>query len=362
LNQINLDGLDMENIKLEVNIGNLKLKNPIICGSGEHLIEEAGILKALESGASMVVAKSANENESARKQLHKTDYAMIDQDINKVDWDKRGKRDLSLFGRSGLVGEETESWLQKIALFDRQARKYDSYVAVSLIPARIDCLIKHAELTQTLGIRVLELNIGAPHGTETQDSIQLILQSEKIKEVVKSVRRVFHGHLLVKMPGMSENVSQLSSTAKQSGADAVVMMGRMMAMIPDLKSMKPILGTNGAYGGRWALPITCRWLSESRQLLGGDYPLIGTNGARNGYDVARMMLAGASAVELTSIVFSQGFEVVESSIKELQSYLEKKKINAKNLIGISSDQVQSYSEQNVNSEYWKRFVPEDSLN
>mgnify|MGYP001183863360 FL=1 len=352
----------MGNVKLNINIGDLELKNPIICGSGEHLIEEAGILMALKSGASMVIAKSANESESARKQLHKTDYAMIDQDINPVDWEKRGARDLSLIGRSGLVGEETENWLQKIALLDQQAMKYDSYVAASLIPANMDYLKKHAELTQNLGIRVLELNIGAPHGTETHNSIQLILQSEKIKEVVASVRNVFHGHLLVKMPGMSENVSQLSEAAKQSGADAVVMMGRVMALIPDLKSMKPILGTKGAYGGRWALPITCRWLSESRQLLGDDYPLIGTNGARNGYDVAKMMLAGASAVELTSVVFSQGFGVIESSLDELQSYLEEKKINAKNLIGITSDQVQSYSEQEANSEHWKRFVPEDSLN
>ena len=75
-----------------------------------------------------------------------------------------------------------------------------------------------------------------------------------------------------------------------------------------------------------------------------------------------MMLAGASAVELTSVVFSQGFGVIESSLDELQSYLEEKKINAKNLIGITSDQVQSYSEQEANSEHWKRFVPEDSLN
>ncbi|MAD28067.1 MAG: dihydroorotate dehydrogenase, partial [Woeseiaceae bacterium] len=70
----------MGNVKLNINIGDLELKNPIICGSGEHLIEEAGILMALKSGASMVIAKSANESESARKQLHKTDYAMIDQD------------------------------------------------------------------------------------------------------------------------------------------------------------------------------------------------------------------------------------------------------------------------------------------
>ena len=52
----------MGNVKLNIDIGDLELKNPIICGSGEHLIEEAGILMALKSGASMVIVKSANES------------------------------------------------------------------------------------------------------------------------------------------------------------------------------------------------------------------------------------------------------------------------------------------------------------
>ena len=103
--------------------------------------------------------------------------------------------------------------------------------------------------------------------------------------------------------------------------------------VPDLDSMVPTLRTNVAYGGRWALPITCRWLSESRKMVGDDFPLIGTNGARDGYDIARMMLSGASGVQITSSIFTNGFEVISKSLLELLEYLENKGISAKSLLG-----------------------------
>ena len=47
---------------LTVKIGDISLKNPLICGSGEHFIELSGIDKALKAGAGAVVIKSTNEN------------------------------------------------------------------------------------------------------------------------------------------------------------------------------------------------------------------------------------------------------------------------------------------------------------
>ena len=352
----------MTDTRLKISLGSLSLKNPLICGSGEHLIEEAGIIKALKSGAAAVVAKSTNESKLARQQLDKTDYSLVSQNLTQQNWHKDKGLTSSLFGRSGLISIDSEDWLRTIARLDKQAAEYESYVVASLIPASTSSLIEYAELAQKLGIRVLEINIGAPHGIEANKDIRLTFNPTKASEIICEVRNVFHGHLWAKISGMSESVSQLAASAKEAGADAVVMMGRMMALIPDLDSMKPILGTKGAYGGRWALPITCRWLSESRQILGSNYPLIGTNGARDGYDIARMMLAGANAVEQTSAVFTGGFEVIEENINQLEGYLQDKRMNASDLIGITSDQVESYAEQELRPDYWRQFVSSDALN
>ncbi len=60
--------------------------------------------------------------------------------------------------------------------------------------------------------------------------------------------------LWVKLTGQSENVAALAQAAKQAGADAVVMIGRPLGMLPDLETMRPLINTNAAHGGRWALP------------------------------------------------------------------------------------------------------------
>ena len=82
-----------------------------------------------------------------------------------------------------------------------------------------------------------------------------------------------------------------------------------------------MLGTSAAYGGGWALPIVCRFLALSRRAVGPGFPLLGTNGVRSGGDVARMALAGASAVEALSIVMHEGFGGLTRMIAELDALL-----------------------------------------
>jgi len=351
--------MDKQNLKIK--IGNLEFKNPLFCGSAEHFIEEAGIKKAIKKGAAVVVAKSTNESENAKIQLDKTDYALIDSSLNNISWGQDSDMSTGLIGRSGLVNLDSTEWLKKISELDNWAEKKHSYVAASIIPRNMDSLEELAKEADQLGIRILEINIGAPHASEMRSDIETVTEEKKVYEIVMTVRRVFNGSLWLKLGSTSENVSKLCMTAKSSGADAVVMMGRMMAMFPDLDSMKPTLGTNVAYGGRWALPITCRWLSESRKMIGDDFPLIGTNGARDGYDIARMMLSGATGVQITSSIFTNGFEVISKSLSELTEYLESKGITATELIGQTADRVETYDAQNIRSEIWKEFVPKDAL-
>ena len=352
----------MDKKKLKIDIGDIKLKNPIICGSAEHFIEKAGIMNAINMGAAAVVAKSSNESNVAKIQLDKTDYSLIDSKLDNINWKEKKDIDTSLFGRSGLIQLETEEWLNKISILDNEAAKENAFVIASLIPSDLDCLIKYAEIANNLGIRILEVNIGAPHGVELDEEIKIIRKEDIVKEIVKNVRDVFRGSLWIKIAGVTENVIEISAVSKEQGADAVVMIGRMMAMIPDIESMDPILGTNGAYGGRWALPITCRWLSETRKMLGSEYPLIGTNGVRSGEDVVRMILSGATAVEMTSAIFMDGFDVIPKTLQQLSRYLDRKNASIKDIIGITADRVKSYGEQEIRPNYWKKFVPNDSLN
>ena len=88
----------MDKKKLEIDIGDIKLKNPIICGSAEHFIEKAGIMNAINMGAAAVVAKSSNESNAAKIQLDKTDYSLIDSKLDNINWKEKKDRYLTKQG------------------------------------------------------------------------------------------------------------------------------------------------------------------------------------------------------------------------------------------------------------------------
>ena len=78
--------------------------------------------------------------------------------------------------------------------------------------------------------------------------------------------------------------------------------------------------------------------------------------AAGGSVVARMLLAGASAVEMTSAVMMKGVRVLKQSIEELDAYLEEQGVTASQIIGEATDKLTAYTDQPARPGRWKRFV------
>lgn len=346
----------------EVRLGAIRLKNPVLAGSGEHLIEAAGIKSALDAGAACVFMKSTNESEAARSQLDRADYALLDSEWRRLPWDFTPPRDASLYCRSGLAPQPFDEWLDLMAKTDRYAREHDAYVVPSLIPADLEIGLDYARRMEAAGARLLELNVAASHADEAaKGALTLERSAERVEAMVARFREAVGVPLWVKLTGQSGNVTDLAMAARAGGADAVILAGRFMALVPDVDTMAPLLGTNAGFGGPWALPIVCRFLADARKHLGTGYPLIGTNGARTGLDVVRFLLAGASAVQMTSAPFTAGFGVLAEAVAAVERYLESKGTDAASIVGAAADRVASYADQPVRAGVWRELVPKGSL-
>jgi dihydroorotate dehydrogenase (NAD+) catalytic subunit len=162
----------------------------------------------------------------------------------------------------------------------------------------------------------------------------------------------------VKLTGQSERVPDLVQASFDGGAAAVIVAGRLLGLIPDVETMLPALGTSLGIGGYWNLPLTCHWLALSRARMGPERPMIGVNGAQSGLDVARMMLAGAHAVEIASAAMLRGINVLAEAVAELERYLDRKGIDACDLIGRAADARRSFASLPPLPDNWKRYVPE----
>ena len=340
--------------RLVTRIGALTLRNPVVCGAGEPVMTEAGIRAALAAGAAGVIAKSVNERPEAAAQLDRADYAFL------PDANPAGP---SLLNRSGLIQRDMRDWFAAVAAIDRDAAQTGQFVAGSIVFAGRDGAVAIAGAAAQAGLRVFELNVGAPHASEAAaGAIRQENDPARLRALVADVREACGPmQLWVKLSGLADDLPALARAAAEGGADAVCMMGRFMALVPDIDTHLPVLGTSAAYGGGWALPIVCRFLAQSRTALPGGFPLIGTNGVRTGEDVVRMALAGASAVEALSVVMHQGFGALSLMIATLDGYLQARSLQFVDIVGRAADALQTYGMQPAAPERWKDFVPPETL-
>lgn len=332
--------------RLTTSIGTLTLPNPVICGSGEPVMTEQGVRAALAAGAAGVIAKSVNEQQAAARQLDLADFVYLAADH------RPAPDGPSLFCRSGLAQHDAAEWFGALATIDREAACTGRFVVASIVLGSPEGAGNLAALARLSGLRVLELNVGAPHAAEAASLARLV---SRVRIAARDMQ------LWIKLTGLATNLPALAAAATEAGADAVVMAGRFLAMVPDLDTLTPVLGTSAAYGWPWALPIVCRYLVQCRQVLGPATPLIATNGARCGADIARFALAGAAAAEVLSVVMENGFDAITRIIGELDGLLAARGLAVADLIGRAADALGSYADQRERPGHWRNFVPPETI-
>jgi dihydroorotate dehydrogenase (NAD+) catalytic subunit len=341
---------------LQVSIGRTVLKNPLIAGSAEHLIDADGVRRALRAGVGAVVVKSTNESGRGRDQLQRAEYMLLDDQWREIPWTPDAPATAFIACRSGLTPQDFATWLDQTAQLDREASAMDAYAIASLIVADLAQTVAMAKQVEQAGVRLLELNIGTPYASQAKGVVSTELDPERVAMIVSAVRQAIAIPLWVKITGQSERVPDLAAAAFRAGGEAVVMAGRLLGLIPDVETMQPHLGTTLGVGGYWNLPLTCHWLSVSRAQIGADKPLIATNGARSGLDVARMMLAGATAAEMASAVMLRGTDVLSSALQEFDAYLQRKEMTAAALVGMAADRRKTFPEMPLRTDNWKKYV------
>jgi dihydroorotate dehydrogenase (NAD+) catalytic subunit len=343
--------------RLRTKVGTVELKNPLIAAAPEHLMDADGVRRALAAGVGAVVVKSTNESQAARDQLQRAEYMVLDEAWRPVPWGPQAPPSATIACRSGLTPQSFDAWLEQTVALDREAKTHDAYAVASLILAALDPAIEMARAVEAAGVRILELNIGTPYASQARGAVATELDPASVTTIVAVVRAAIKIPLWVKLTGQSERVPDLARAAFAAGADSVVMAGRLLGLIPDVETFEPMLGTTLGIGGFWNLPLTCHWLALTRADIGRDKPLIGINGAQSGLDIARMMLAGASAVAMASPVMLRGYDVLAEALAEFDGFLERKNITAADVIGQAADRRKTFADMPTRTDNWRNYCP-----
>src|SRR5258708_85698 len=250
---------------LTTRLGAVTLKNPLIAAAAEHLIDEAGVRRAIAAGAGAVVVKSTNEREGGKDQLQRAEYTVLDEHWRAVPWNASAPMSATIATRSGLTPQNFDAWLEQTARLDREAAKSDSYAVATLILSDLDEACRMAKLIEQAGVRVLEFNIGTPYASvTTEGNVTTEFDPARVAVMVSTMRQAIKLPLWIKLTGQSERVPDLARAAFDAGADSVVMAGRLLGFIPDVETLAPILPTSLGAAAFCNFPIPCHWLPAVR--------------------------------------------------------------------------------------------------
>ena len=292
---------------LTVQIGALRLANPIIAASGTfgYGVEFAHLVDLNLLGGFVVKGLSLEPMEGApAPRLCETPSGML----NAVGLQNIGVR--------AFVKEKLPS-----------LRNYRTAVVANVFGSSVH---QYTEVVRILeaaeGPAAYELNLSCPN-TE-RGGVQFGSDLGLFTEVVKSVRVAAKRSLWVKLSPNVTDIRLYARAAEESGADAITVANTYQAMSVDIRTRKSRLGRpTGGLSGPAIRPITLRLVHEAASA--GKIPVIGLGGIEKAEDVVEYLMVGASAVQVGTANFAdpEACERIIGDLKATVNSLNTNRIN-----------------------------------
>ena len=151
------------------------------------------------------------------------------------------------------------------------------------------------------GIAALELNISCPN---VSYGVDLGTDPAACRSVVAGVRGVTRLPVIAKLTPNVTSIADVARGARDGGADALTVINTCQGMAVDWRRRKPLLGNVvGGLSGPAIKPIALRCVYQVRQAV--DTPIIGVGGIMTIDDVMEFLVTGASAVQIGTASFAE---------------------------------------------------------
>jgi dihydroorotate dehydrogenase (NAD+) catalytic subunit len=151
------------------------------------------------------------------------------------------------------------------------------------------------------GVRAIEVNLSCPN---IEGGAMFSFDPEAGGAVVESVRGATTLPVGAKLSPDTPDIVATASACAEAGADFVILTNTAFGFGISLETGRPLLsGGVGGYSGPGLKPISLRCVYEVHTAL-PDLPIVGCGGVMTGADVAEYLMAGASAVEMGTILLA----------------------------------------------------------
>ena len=266
---------------LSVNIGSLKLANPVLTASGTFGYGEefAPFIDLDRLGGYIVKGTTLNPREgNPYPRMAETPSGML----NAV----------------GLQNKGVDYFASHIY---PEIRHHNSALIVNVSGANVD---DYAETARRLApledVAAIEVNISCPNVKE--GGMAFGTTTSGAAEVTRAVRAAWPRTLIVKLSPNVTSIADIARAVEAEGADSVSLINTLMGMAIDVERQRPCLSTvTGGLSGPAVRPVAVRMVWQVAKAVG--IPVIGLGGIMDGRDALEFILAGATAIQVGTANF-----------------------------------------------------------
>lgn len=311
----------MDNLNLEINIGNVKMKNPIMPASGTFGHEMSPILDFNKLGA--LVPKSI------------TKYPRGGNNTPRVCEVNTG-----MINSIGIQSKGVEYYINELL---PEYACFDSPLISSISGDSVEEFVEMTEIiSNQKSVSAIELNISCPN--LENDGQAFGMDAEVSYQLIKKAREVTDKPIIPKLTPNVTNIQEIAIACEEAGADALNVANTLLAMSIDIHTGKPKIGNvMGGLSGPSVKPVIVRMIYQVNQVT--SIPIIGCGGVMNGEDAIEMILAGATGVQVGTANFINptamldiiaGIEryMMQHDISDINDLIGKVKIDSFNAVTI----------------------------
>ncbi len=292
-------------IDLTTQYAGLTLKSPVIVSSSGLTSSVDRIRKMASAGAGAVVLKSLFEEQI----LHEIDHMARQSDYPEAgDYLKAYARENSL-----------ETYLALIR---------DAKEAVDIpVMASINCVsgsewVDFAKKIEDAGADALELNIYFLAIEKEKDPRRY---EQAYLDLVSAVKETTSLPLIIKLGSSFTNITWMVHQLQLRGASAVVLFNRFYS--PDINMDDLSFGSAEVLSSPADISQSLRWIgivsSQVKQL-----DLAASTGVHSGLAVIKQILAGATAVQVCSVLYRNGVDYIPNLIGEMKKWMERHRFDS----------------------------------
>ncbi len=282
---------------LEVEIGRLKLKNPVLVASGTfgYGREYAPFLDLNILGGIVVKGISLKERSgNPPPRLVEVPCGLI----NAI----------------GLENVGIERFLKEKLPF---LKTIDTKIIVNIFGDSIEEYALLAEKLDNSGVDALELNISCPN---IKDGLVFGKDKKLAAKVTKAVRNVTDLPIIVKLTPEVTDIVAIAREVINCGADGVSLINTFPAMAVDVNTRRPRLSNiTGGLSGPCLKPISLKMVWDIVRTL--NIPTVGIGGIFTAQDALEYLIVGAKAVQIGTANFINPKVSVEV-LEGIKSYLK----------------------------------------